>query len=258
MYKVYVIKNTINSNLYIGYTKKSLTSRLDKHIYDAQYVKSKNNKHKNDTKFYRALRKYGPSKFFIELLHVFDTKQEACDCERRLIAELNTITGGYNTSEGGSGGNTRSEAQLKKLSEKMKGNDFYKYKNTETISKTSEKLKNWRQTHEGKAFTERSREITRITHKGVKRTEITKKRISDAKKGVSTGFKLKFILKDPSGFVYEIVGQPNLIKFLKERKLSDWVFYRTILKGTQPKSGKLLGWSCQKLEIPTVKVNKTR
>ena len=57
--KIYIIKNNINTKVYIGQTIQTLGKRFSNHKIASNF---------EDTKFYRAIRKYGKENFYIELI----------------------------------------------------------------------------------------------------------------------------------------------------------------------------------------------
>jgi len=94
-FRLYVIKNISNDKEYLGITIQDLRSRLRGHISEALTAKS-------ISKFHRAIRKYGPSKFKISLIRN-DAKdyKELAQQEIDEIASRNAIELGYNTGVGG-------------------------------------------------------------------------------------------------------------------------------------------------------------
>lgn len=100
--KYYVYKHTIvnTKKSYIGYTEKGVMERLYEHF--------KNAHNGMDTYFYRALRKYGPLALETEVLYEGYDRQIALNKEKEHIKSLNTLApNGYNSNEGGSGGNNQ-------------------------------------------------------------------------------------------------------------------------------------------------------
>lgn len=99
--RIYCITCLNNDKMYVGMTRQSVKKRWMQHIYDAGRSKA-------DIKFYRAIRKHGPASFNVAELFVYPTRQEAIEAEISLIAalSLNTVNG-YNSSDGGDGGATR-------------------------------------------------------------------------------------------------------------------------------------------------------
>lgn len=99
---IYKITCKINNKVYIGQTSESLKTRFKRHM---GYQKDD-----NDTKFYRAVRKYGVENFYIEKIDEATTQQELDDKELYWINKLNAVKDGYNskTSKGKCGGDTLS------------------------------------------------------------------------------------------------------------------------------------------------------
>lgn len=92
---IYKATNVINGKIYIGQTKQCLQKRKTGHIYLA------NNK-KVDTYFYRAIRKYGSSKFKWEIVWEGDINI-LNEKEVYYIDLLKSDTKGYNLNKGGIG-----------------------------------------------------------------------------------------------------------------------------------------------------------
>lgn len=119
IYKITCLKN---NKLYIGQTTKTIEWRFEKHLYDAE--KSKNPR----LHFQRAIKKYGKDAFKIEKIDEAKNQNELNEKEKYWIKFYNSIENGYNTAEGGEGGNTykgrtQEEMELtkKKISEANKG-----------------------------------------------------------------------------------------------------------------------------------------
>lgn len=97
MYKLYCILNRENGKFYIGMTKNSLSYRWNGHTSSARSGKK--------SKLYNAIRKYGITSFTINLLREYETKEECCLAEQRVIAGLfSTNQPIYNLAKGGEGG----------------------------------------------------------------------------------------------------------------------------------------------------------
>lgn len=110
---IYKIICMVNNKVYIGQTTESLKLRFKRHM-----GYQKNN---YDTKFYRAVRKYGVENFCIEELARATSKEELNILEEKYIKDFNSISDGYNTALGKIGGDTLSmnpnlDAIKKKLS----------------------------------------------------------------------------------------------------------------------------------------------
>lgn len=113
---IYKIVNSVNDKVYVGQTIRTLESRLRRHFDDAT-------KHPHTlNKFHRAINKYGKDKFRIELIDEASTQKELNQKEKFWIRKCNSIDNGYNTAEGGEGGNTykgRSAEQMNATKAKL-------------------------------------------------------------------------------------------------------------------------------------------
>ena len=91
---IYIIKNTVNDKVYVGQTVNSVKSRFSRHKLAAC---------KGTSKLYINMRSIGIDKFYIE---------EICKCSNRelnkleieYIAKYNSYHNGYNSTQGGAGG----------------------------------------------------------------------------------------------------------------------------------------------------------
>lgn len=112
---VYKIVCKVNGKIYIGQTSETKEKRFKRHM---GYQKND-----NDTKFYRAVRKYGVENFYIIELDNAETQEELDEKEFFWINNLDSINLGYNTksTKGKCGGDTLTnhpdiESICKKLS----------------------------------------------------------------------------------------------------------------------------------------------
>lgn len=90
---IYIIKNTVNSKVYIGQTRTSVEQRWREHLRHAQY---------GDQIINRAMKKYGVDKFYIETLEICNIK--LLDYREMYYIDLYDSTNkskGYNVSIGG-------------------------------------------------------------------------------------------------------------------------------------------------------------
>lgn len=90
---IYIIKNTVNSKVYIGQTRTSVKQRWREHLRHAQY---------GDQIINRAMKKYGVDKFYIETLEICNIK--LLDYREMYYIDLYDSTNkskGYNVSIGG-------------------------------------------------------------------------------------------------------------------------------------------------------------
>lgn len=116
IYNIYKITNILNNKIYVGQTSKTIKERLTAHFHSAFDVKL-------NTRFYRAIRKYGKSAFIIELLDTAFNKESCNEKEKMWIKRLNSANRdiGYNSCEGGEGGNTfmfKTEEEMAEISKK--------------------------------------------------------------------------------------------------------------------------------------------
>lgn len=90
---IYIIRNTVNSKVYIGQTKVSVETRWKEHLRHARY---------GDQIINRAMRKYGIDKFYVETLEICSL--DVIDCREIYYIDLYDSTNkskGYNVSIGG-------------------------------------------------------------------------------------------------------------------------------------------------------------
>lgn len=90
---IYIIRNTVNSKVYIGQTRTSVDQRWKEHLRHARY---------GDQIINRAMKKYGVDKFYIETLEICDV--ELLDEREMYYIDLYDSTDkfkGYNVSIGG-------------------------------------------------------------------------------------------------------------------------------------------------------------
>lgn len=110
---IYKITCKVNNKVYIGQTTESLERRFSRHM---GYQKDS-----NDTKFYRAVRKYGVENFYIEEIAKATSKEELDLLEEYYIKFYDAIDKGYNTALGKIGGDTLSKnPNLPQIREKIK------------------------------------------------------------------------------------------------------------------------------------------
>lgn len=98
---LYIITNNINNKIYIGKTYTDIEQRWRRHISDAFRTDRENN-----SKFYNALRKYGPEHFKIELIARFEEGMLE-QKEIEYISKYDSYNNGYNSTLGGDGNPTK-------------------------------------------------------------------------------------------------------------------------------------------------------
>lgn len=105
MYKLYKITNKVNGKLYVGITKLELSDRWAKHLKDSKSP---------CYPLHRAIKKYDPVNFSIELLTESDDRAAISNLEEPTILSLGTRKNGYNVAIGGYGGNLGPAANTKR------------------------------------------------------------------------------------------------------------------------------------------------
>lgn len=95
---VYKHTCTVTNKAYIGTTVLTIDHRFYKHCWEA------NNHKRINSKFHRAIRKYGVLCWDSQVLYVCSDPEEGYRAERELIATYDTFNTGYNTTLGGVGG----------------------------------------------------------------------------------------------------------------------------------------------------------
>lgn len=92
---IYIVKNNITDNYYIGQTIKSLYERKLSHIRESK---------RSNFYFHKALNKYGIDNFTWEILEHCDSKEELDEMEFHYIKQYNSMRpNGYNLTYGGDG-----------------------------------------------------------------------------------------------------------------------------------------------------------
>ncbi len=99
--EIYKITNLVNDKVYIGQSVRGVQQRFHRHIQDAISERL-------DTHFARAIRKYGPENFVVEVIDTADTQDELNQKEQYWIREFDSIRHGYNETDAiyKCGGNT--------------------------------------------------------------------------------------------------------------------------------------------------------
>lgn len=87
---VYKIVNSVNNKVYVGCTSRSVDLRWKEHC-----------RLDGSTALDNAIRKYGVSAFFYEVLEVCNTEQDMFLREQYWIQKLDSISEGYNIHIGG-------------------------------------------------------------------------------------------------------------------------------------------------------------
>ena len=85
--KIYCIRNTVNSDIYIGSSTDTLSKRMVKHRSKA------NSEEAQHFKIYQTMNKLGVENFYVELFHLFpcNSLEELRAEEGRCIREYGTL-----------------------------------------------------------------------------------------------------------------------------------------------------------------------
>ena len=150
---IYLARNNINGKIYIGQTNQTLQTRITGH-YGAASLKKKDGEFKNQNHFCRALRKYKKDDWYwMELLTI--PEEHLGVAEEMLIAELDSMKYGYNSTPGG---------------------DFNPMKVPEIARLNGLQKK-------GRPFSAAHKEAISIASLGKKLSEETKRKIGEASRG---------------------------------------------------------------------------
>lgn len=156
---LYMARNIVNDDFYIGVTCGTVTARMKKHLGQS--------KRKEKSSFlHHAIRKYGADNFIWTKIGSFSSYQEGLYMEVALIAGMKPK---YNISKGGesSFGCIRSEETRLKL----RLANFGKRASQETKDKISK-------IHKGKKLTDQHKKKLSIAQTGKKRSQETKDKLS--------------------------------------------------------------------------------
>lgn len=194
-YSIYVLTNSANGKVYVGYTKYTPEQRWDKHQRDR--------KSKTCRYLYAAIEKHGAECFTVELLDTCETHSEAKQLERHWIAQMhsNDPLVGYNLTAGGDGasGSPRSDETKRKISaaNSGEGNGMFGRvpwnrgipQSEEAKAKASAKLKGRVSPMKGRKLTSEHIEKIRTANvgkvpwsAGKKMSEESKRRMSESRK----------------------------------------------------------------------------
>lgn len=115
---IYKITNKINNKCYIGQTINTAEARWERHQNDAL-------SNRLDTHFARAIRKYKPESFELEIIDTASNQEELTKKENYWINFYNSVNNGYNETLGidKCGGNTyksKTNEELENIREKIR------------------------------------------------------------------------------------------------------------------------------------------
>lgn len=122
--------NQISGKAYIGLTTKTMMQRWSQHCYTA-YAKDDKGKFSSNTKFHKAIRKYGIDVWLHVLLYDGDSSELTLqELEIYYIKKHGTYVNGYNGTLGGDGidSDTARKLVLSQRDETVKGYSWHKSK----------------------------------------------------------------------------------------------------------------------------------
>jgi group I intron endonuclease len=234
IYSIYEAKHKENGKRYIGYTELTSEQRWERHQKEVTYW---------DSKWHRALKKYGRNAFDVTCIYQTKELQEVLLREIYFIKLFDSIKRGYNTHEGGHGGNT---GAYHKVGRKGSANPMFGRKlSVDNKEKMTAGLQKWRNnlTPEQQEF---YANLTSKIHKGRKwkQSQLDNLKKAMINKPKILPYKL-YCLTSPTKEIFNIVGKSNLSKFCKDNRICLWVVERILLKGLQPKLGSCVGWKAK-------------
>lgn len=170
---IYIIKNAINSKLYIGQTSKSLETRWNSHLSSyRQYCNG--SKHGSSWALYGAMKKYGKKNFFIKQIKNIDD-EDLDEEEIKYIKIFNSmVPNGYNIRTGGSKGKHCAESREKMRQAKLgeKNHNYGKPRSDEFKAIMSAKKSGKNHHFWNKEFNEEHKEKISKSHKKEKNKDL--------------------------------------------------------------------------------------
>lgn len=163
MYIVYRLTSPSNK-FYIGYTSNTIYKRCKVHSQDRHRMIKQG---KNLPRFYASWKKYPLDLWLIDILHTTSSKEEACMLEKTEIVnhKSTSCAHGYNMTNGGDGGDTGRNGELKK---RLAHSSFMKNHhatNPEGASKAG--VKNWETSRASGKYNDRCQQISNRTPRGI-------------------------------------------------------------------------------------------
>jgi len=223
---IYKATNTMSGNVYIGQTVKTLEERIHQHTKITSKGKSK---------FSKALKSYGIENFDWDVIYTATTKEELNQLEIFYINEYDSIKNGYNMVEGGSGGYNEYAVKSNKNKKGKTWEEIYTPAGLLIMKEVAKKFGKI-----GADYTKNLPKETRIanakrankarTEMGYIHSEETKKKISDAQKGITfadrydeeTSTKLKNLISQKTKEAMKNVDRELLGKKSVENRKPYW------------------------------------
>jgi group I intron endonuclease len=162
---IYLVRNTITGQAYVGQTINTLTFRWSQHRWAAD--------NGSDSYLHRSIRKYGVRNFEIEVLAKAHTLSELNALEEYHIKAQGTLApNGYNLNNGGNNRGPLLEETRLKMSRSLTGKKL-----------TDKRKREISQFFRGRKHSPETIAKVVAVHKGKKRSLETCRRISEAAKG---------------------------------------------------------------------------
>jgi len=170
MYTIYRLESP-SGKQYIGYTAGDVQKRFAEHVRDSTRENCQYRK------IARAIKKYNPQNWKIEIIDTYSLREDALAAECAMIEEHDTFTNGYNMTRGGDGVDSETASQIKQAywdserSEKQRKENSDRFKNNNPGA-------DWT----GRKHSEESKRKISEAKTGTKASDETKIKMSESKK----------------------------------------------------------------------------
>ena len=233
VYSVYCVQNTQNKKVYIGYTSQTPDKRWSEHLVSSTT---------EDTKWYRAIRKYGKDAFTLTCLYQTLDKPDVLEKEQWFIDRFQSIKNGYNTHVGGKGGNT---GAYHKVGRPGSLNPMYGHRHSDEAKKAiGERSRIARQKWSATKKKDWADKVS-VAQKGrPKNTSSMDKMRNTVRSKRRAHFHTVYELCSPTE-TFTLVGKQALVDFCENQDLSLWTVERILLNNQRPKSGNCVYWTAK-------------
>lgn len=160
---LYCITCVATGKMYVGITASPPERRWRQHLNASRSMTQKHRK------FQHALRKYGEASFEFETLHAYCSRAAASEAEVALIAALDTIDNGYNSSPGG---------EYPKMTAATRAKMSLSRKGVKRGPINEERRLILSKAHRGRSPSQSTRDKLSAANKGKRKSEETKRRSS--------------------------------------------------------------------------------
>lgn len=263
IYRHWIVNEKGVEKSYIGQTSMEIDKRWEN---GRGYLKNS-----QDSKFARAIKKYGWENFHHEIIEVvyMPTKQlllEELDKKEVFnISKYNSFYNGYNSTTGGLNG-LHNEETKKRISESLKGkyvgekhHNYGKSVDEKTRQKISDSLKGEKSYYYGKTLSEEHRQKISESHMGAKNpmygknfSEEHKQKIGDAIRGDKNGKARKVICLNTLQ-VFNTINDANEYCGLKGKGITKCCTGQNKTAGLHPETNERLKWMYYDEYLKTIK-----